>query len=309
LLATLFDNIRVLLFGPVARFFYRRRARRRWNRRYPIQWKTPREILFMDLENYEPEGEAFKLDHAVVRDFADARDKLSDKIRRNLSIMFIISAILITDYFSIDLKFSLFGVEVKKFVFFREMLFLLASGLSAHTLIMQDNVYTLENAMAFIISNKIPAELRHLYGNRYLPGGMYSRYIPANLPYITMSRLNYWVSMIPAFIMLAALAAVLIGYYVLLALILSDIWLHPSVPFWSRVAVTTMAISYTYGLLYLAGTRFKLPYRNYIRDEQRQVLKEFWPAQYQKLFGNEFAEDIADDQWMQERGYLSKPKD
>ncbi|TCU38754.1 hypothetical protein [Rhizobium azibense] len=307
MLATFLDNLRILLFGPIARFFYRRRSRRRWSRRYPIQWMTPREILFMDLENYEPEGDVFKLDKAMVNEFADARDKLNDRIRRNFSIMFIISAILITDYFSIDMKFSLFGVEVKKFVFFRELLFLLASGLSAHTLIIQNNVYTLENAMAFIISNKVPVELRHLYGNRYLPGGMYSRYIPTNLPYINISRPNYWISIVPVFIMSGALAAVFIGYYYLLMRILYDIWLHPSVPFWSRGAVIAMAISYTYGLLYVAGTRFKLPYRNYIRVEKRNVMKKFWPAQYEEEFGGEYAEDIADDRWMHGRGYLPKP--
>lgn len=309
LFATLLDNFRILLFGPVARFFYRRRERRRWNRRFPIQWRTPREILFMDLENYEPEGDAFKLDQVMINEFADARDKLSDRIRRNFSIMFIVTAILITDYFSIDLKFSLFGIEITKFVFFRELLFLFASALSAQTLILQNNVYTLENAMAFIITNKVPVELRHLYGNRYMPGGMYSRYIPTNLPYLNISRANFWISIIPAYIMIAALAVIFIGYYFLLALILYDIWVQASVPFWSRVAVIAMAVSYVYGLLYLAGTRFKLPYRNYIRGEQRDVMKQLWPAQYEKHFGNEYVEDIEDEQWMRERGYLRKPKD
>lgn len=309
LLATFLDNLRILLFGPVARVLHRRRERKRWNRRFPIQWKTPREILFMDLENYEPEGEAFKLDQAMVNDFADARDKLNDRIRRNLSIALVITAILITDYFSINLQFTLFSVEIKKFVFFRELLFLMASALSAHTLIMQNNVYTLENAMTFIINNKFPAELRHLYGNRYMPGSMYSRYIPTNLPYINISRPNFWISIIPAYMMLGALAVVLIGYYFLLALILYDIWVHASVPFWSRIAVIAMTVSYAYGLLYLAGTRFKLPYRNYIRSEQRDVMKQFWPVQYEKQFGNEYVEDFEDDRWMQERGYLQKPKD
>lgn len=262
----------------------------------------------MDLENYEPEG-AFKLDRTMLDEFAEARDKLSDKIRRNFSVMFIIAAILITDYFSIDLQFSLFGIYIKKFVFFREILFLLASILSAQTLLIQNNAYTLESAMAFIIETAVPLELRHLYGNRYLPGGMYSRYRPTNLPYIHITGPNFWISIVPAYIMMTAMLASLLGYYVALALVLYDVWVQASVPFWSRMAVVVMAISYVYGLLYTAGTRFKLPYRNYIRSEQKDVLKQLWPTQYEKQFENEYAEDLEDDRWMRARGYIRQPKD
>lgn len=299
----LLNTLRIATIGPIARGVVHIRRKLRNRRRYPVLWKTPREIMFMDLENYEAESKDFELNKDFFRELVQSRDKLADRIRRNSVIAATILAILITDYFSIDLKFSLFGVQITKFKFFKELLLIGSCALSGVSLLLQSNQYTLESAMHFIILNKFPRELRHIYESQYLPGRTYARYAPTNLPYINTVSVNFWISVIPAIMALAAMLIGFLGYAALLVVLLADIWTHPSVPFWSRAAVGLMSLSYTYGFLYIASTRLKLPYRNYLRLERQMTLRDYWPGQYEFEFGKEYEQEAAEYQWLLTRGY------
>lgn len=258
------------------------------------------------MELYEPEDPRFELSEEMLEKFASSRDALKERIKRVATVSFLIYALLISNYFALDLEVELIVKIKNKFAGFSEILITAASFIGFYSLILQNNAYSLENFMKAIIKKRVPLELHYVYSARFFPEQTITRYVPVNLPKLNNSDISYYVSVLPVLFGLVVLftqTALMIGVNYA---ILSDIWLHPSLPFWSRATVVLVLTNFAFGLLYLASTRFRLPYRDFSLSEEMDVLKEILPEQYDRKFKNFYREDFEDDREMKRRGFLQE---
>lgn len=301
-----FSGVRFRWERPLALKAYRRRTRARLNRRFPVEWLTPASILDRDLELYEPDDLRFALSEEMLEKFAQTRDSLKERIRRISTISFLLYALLISNYFAVDLEVD-FIVNVKtKFPGFREILITAASFIGFYNLILQNNVYTIENFMKFIVRKTIPPELYHVYSARLFPDQTFTRYMPTNLPRLTTGGISYYISVLPILFGLIVLLTSLVLVFTVNGAILTDIWLNPSLPIWSRATVVAIIANFAFCLLYLISTRSSLPYRNYSVLEEMEVLKELAPSQYARKFKDFYKEDFVDKEEMKRRGFLQE---
>ena len=298
---------RIFFWGPIARILYFRRKRARYNKRFPIEWRTPRQLLFLDMENYEPNSEEFELNKDLLKTLADARDKIADRARRLIFVVYAAIAIVISRYFGVNLHIPIVGIDPEDFAFVKELLLIFSTIVSTYVVVLQNNIHTIESMMEFIIQKKLPPELAQVHRSMYLYSENFMHHIPVNIPYLVMPKYTYLIKMIPLISVTVAIFGGLIFYYLILNEILMDIWRNPSIPYWSRAAVIFIYFSIANAILFVVGTRFLMPYRNWIRLEKMQVLRDYWPNQFQKEFANEYDIDFNDETKMISRGYL-KPR-
>ncbi|MGO6682094.1 hypothetical protein [Rhizobium leguminosarum] len=283
---------------------YQLRERRRFRKNFPLIWKTPGEITHLDLENYEPEGDDFKLDKKFVDDLLPARDAARTKANRIIFVNMMIFAFLLTDYFSIGLKFSIPGVSVTDPKGVRDFLIFFVSITGIYCLVIQNNIYTIESAMKFSILNNFPTELRDIYIAKYFYFENFPPPSPVQLPNISYSRLysNYFlVASVTSLILLFLYFSFYTALYITIAI---DVWKSARLGIWSYIIAAASITNGTLSMSYLILTRMRMPYRDYTVFHELQGLPEIAPSQLERRRKEVHGEGVADYLNLVERGYI-----
>lgn len=165
---------------------WRVRERRRYRRNFPIEWKTPGEIITLHLENYEDEKD-FELNKALVEDLLPARDAARARSDKLTIAGLIIFAFLAADYFAIGIKISIPGIALDDVKGAREFLIFFGGILSTLSLIAQNNQYTLDSTIKYIVNNKYPEIFRQIYISKYFWHDNFPRYFPVQTPHLSFT--------------------------------------------------------------------------------------------------------------------------
>ena len=145
-----------------ARLGFRYRRDRYYRKFHPVIWRTPGQLLEMDLENYEPESDQHALTVTTVEKLRSYRDAIDENMRRARQVNLLMFAALVSNYFAIDSDLSFaFGIKAK-FSGFREVFLVALSFIGAYVLILENNVYTINSYMKFIIG-QLPEEVRQMH--------------------------------------------------------------------------------------------------------------------------------------------------
>jgi hypothetical protein len=262
----------------------------------------------MDLEHYEAEGEEHSLSVAALEKLRTYRDAIEEKMKRARQVNLLMFVALVSNYFAIDSDLSFaFGIKAK-FSGFREVFLVALSFIGVYIVILENNVYTLNSYMKFIIK-RFPEEVRQMHIAAHFFSENMSRYMPINLPRISQTPLNSNLSMIPflfgIFLIIAAVA-IYGGMYFLIA---RDIWRNGNVEIWSKVSVAVAVANAVLGVIYVVTTRVPLPYRDFRKLDDMEFMKAFAPSQVEKQFAEVHADVIADFNRMVEKGYMSPDED
>ncbi|MGO7181528.1 hypothetical protein ACCT14_11455 [Rhizobium brockwellii] len=289
---------------PFVMAAYQLRERRRFRKNFPLIWKTPGEITHLDLENYEPEGDDFKLDKKFVDDLVPARDAARMKANRIIFVNMMIFAFLLTDYFSIGLKFSIPGVSVIDPKGVRDFLIFFSSITGIYCLVIQNNIYTIESAMKFSILNNFPTELHGIYIAKYFYFENFPPPSPTQLPHISYSQLysNYFLAAsVASLILLFLYFSFYTALYIIIAI---DVWKSASLGIWSYIIAAASITNSTLSMSYLILTRMRMPYRDYTVHHELQGLPEIAPSQLERRRKEVYGEGRADYLSLVERGYI-----
>jgi hypothetical protein len=125
---------------------YRIRRSRLHRRNIPRRWLSPGELLRQDLSYYE-QKDGPKIDTAFIADFSKARDEVLGLIKKQTAFTLIVFVFLASNYLGSGLSFSILGISLKESPGVAEGLLLAANLLACYTLILQGNVYLLDNAV------------------------------------------------------------------------------------------------------------------------------------------------------------------
>lgn len=292
----------------VARAGFKYRRGRYFRKRYPTVWLSPARLLEMDLEHYEAVSDEHTLSVTMLEKLRSYRDAIDEKARRIKQINLLMFVALVANYFSIenDLSFA-FGIKAK-FAGFREVFLVALSFFGMYILILENNTYTLNSYMKFII-RRLPEEVRQMHYTSHFFMENMSRYIPINLPRIAQTPLNSNISMIPLLFGLFVLLAAVVVYGGMYFLIARDIWQNGNVEFWSKVSVAVALVNFVFGAIYLVTSRVPLPYRDYSNLDDIEFIKAFAPSQLQKVYDKIYADENADYYQMMEKGYIDSNED
>jgi hypothetical protein len=304
---TKFQQLYVLMTWPFVVAAYRLRERRRFRRNFPLIWKTPGEIIYLDLENYEHENDEFKLDKKFVEDLIPARDAARTSANRIIFVNTMIFAFLLTDYFSIGLTFSIPGVSVVDPKGVRDFLILFSSITGLYCLIIQNNLYTLESVIKFVLMNKFPMELRGAYIAKYFYFENFPPPLPKQLPHINYSRLHSQYYIIASIAFLAMMVIYFCLYTALYIIVAIDVWKSARLGIWSYVIASGCIINGILSISYLILTRMKMPYRDYTVLHELQGLPEIAPSQLERRKREVYGEGADDWFDLVKRGYI-KPR-
>jgi len=288
---------------------YHWRQRRRDRKRFPWIWKTPGEIIQMDLENYEPESNEFALDKKFIDDLQPARDAARARSYRVMFINMMIFAFLVTDYFSLGLNFTIPGVAVidKKGV--REFLIFYSSLSGIYSMVLQNNLYIMDSAVKFIINNKFPIELRGIYNSKYFYYESVPTVSPKSLPHISFATIHTKSAIIFYCFFLFMMLAYFAAYSLTYILISIDVWRTANLGYWSYA---TAGASITNGIVsgfYLVFTRAKMPYRDYTALHELMGLPQVAPSQLEKRREEIYGESSRDWLDLVNRGYIKQTHD
>lgn len=271
-------------------------------------WLTPGQLLDMDLEHYEADTDEHSLSVATLEKLRGYRDAIEDKTRRARQINLLMFVALVSNYFAIDSDLSFaFGMKAK-FSGFREVFLVALSFISVYILILDNNIYTLNSYMKFIIK-RLPAEVRQMHFAAHFFLENMSRYIPVNLPRISQTPLNSKLSMIPLFFGLFLIIAAVVIYSGMYFLIARDIWQNGNLGAWSKVSVAVAVTNSVLGGIYIATIRIPLPYRDYRKLDEIEFLRAFAPSQLDKLYAELHSDAIADFNRMVEKGYMDRDEE
>jgi len=293
------------LTKPLAVAAFQRRDRRRFRRNFPIIWRTPGEIIALDLENYETGNDEINLDKAFIDDLVPARDAALARANKLALFNFIVFGLLAADYFSVGVKFSIPGVQVDNIRGVREFLIFFAGVVSAIALVTQNNVYTMDSAIKFVIANKLPDALQSIYMAKYFSHENYSRYFPKNIPHITITQSHSAVSTFVVFGWGAALIIYPIFSLVVGVMISIDVWNTGGLGWLSRSVAVGSIVNSVLCWGYFITTRLKMPYRDYFRSQEIEVLRQVAPSQVEAKRSFLYDESNSDYARMVERGYFS----
>ncbi|MBW9052168.1 hypothetical protein [Rhizobium mesosinicum] len=306
---TKFQKLYVLITWPFVMTAYRLRERRRFRKNFPLIWKTPGEITNLDLENYEPEDDDFKLDKKFVDDLLPTRDAARTNANRILFINMMIFAFLLTDYFSIGLTFTIPGVSVVDPKGVKDFLIFYSSMTGLYCFIIQNNMYTLDSAMKFVIMNKFPLELRGIYIAKYFYFENFPPPSPTQLPHISYSRIYSQFFMVASVAFLIAILIYFSCYAALYMAIAVDIWKNARLGIWSYVIAGASIANGVLSTSYLILTRIRMPYRDYTVLHEIQGLPQIAPSQYERRQKEVYGEGVADWLSLVERGYIKRKSD
>ncbi|NKM14172.1 hypothetical protein GFL85_24655 [Rhizobium laguerreae] len=298
------QQLHISVTRPFVMAAYRFRERRRFRKNFPLIWKTPGEITHLDLENYEPEGDQFQLDKKFVDDLLPARDAARTKANRIIFVNAMIFAFLLTDYFSIGLKFSIPGVSVVDPKGVRDFLIFFSSIAGIYCLVIQNNLYTIESAIKFSIQNNFPVELRGIYIAKYFYFENFPPPSPIQLPHISYSRLysNYFFAASVASLILLLLY---FGFYTALYITIAiDVWKSARLGMWSYIIAAASIANGALSISYVILTRMRMPYRDYTVLHELQGLPEIAPSQLERRQKEVYGEGSADYLTLVERGYI-----
>ncbi|WP_105438947.1 hypothetical protein [Neorhizobium sp. T25_13] len=295
----------ILLTKPLAVAAFRRRHRRRFNRNYPIIWRTPGEIISLDLENYDSEDDGIKLDKAFIDDLVPARDAALARANSLTLLNFIVFGLLAADYLSLGVKFSIPGVAVEDIKGVREFLLFFTGVVGAIALIAQSNIYTMDSAIKFVITNRLPEALQSIYLAKYFSHENIPRFVPTNIPHITVAKSNSVVTTLVYLGWGAAIVIYLIFYLTIGIMIAIDIWKSAGLGLLSRVVAVGYVVNAILCWGYLITTRAKMPYRDYFRSQEIEVLSQIAPSQVEAKRSFLYDESNGDYARMVERGYFT----
>lgn len=283
---------------------YRRRIRKRFNTRFPVTWLTPKAIMTRDLDLYEPDNDKFELNYELLKEVVADRNDLNQKIWRTQIASAVMYLFLLSSYLSVDLSFEFIIKMEKKFLGIKELLILSSAILGGYTMILQNNKHTLDNFILYIIEKKVPLEIQYVFKSRYFIDKSITRYVPTNLPYLNVTKLNSAISGLPLFFLLFSMLALIVAIIGINYVVLHDIWITAELGTLSRIVVIVTTIVFTFGLLYLISMQLPLPYRDYSLLEKMTVLPTISQRQYEREFGNFYEEDRNDLENMKRRGFM-----
>jgi len=283
---------------------YKKRVRSRYNTRFPVKWLTPKAVMTRDLDLYEPEDDKFELSYELLKDVVADRSGLNQKIWRTQVASVVMYLFLLSSYMSADLSFEFIIKMEKKFPGIKELLIFSSAVLGGYTMILQNNKHTLDNFILYLIEKKIPIELHYVFKSRYFVDKSITRYIPTNLPYLNVTKLNSVISALPLLFFLFSMLTMLVAAIVINYVVLHDIWVAAELGAWSKIVVVLTTIVFMFGLLYLISMQLPLPYRDYALLEKMTVLPTISQSQYEREFGNFYEEDRNDLEDMKRRGFL-----
>ncbi|PTM95265.1 hypothetical protein [Mycoplana dimorpha] len=293
----------ILIWRPIAIAAWRRRNRQRFRRNFPIEWKTPGEIIGLDLQNYEQEA-GFDLNKAMVDDLLPARDAALARSNRLVLTSLVIFAFLAADYFSLSVKISLPGVDVRDIKGVREFLIFFSGLLSTLSLLAQNNVYTLESTIKYIVNNHYPEQLRPIYISKYFWHENYPRYFPTRIPHLLISPIQSRLVDLISLGWLLAMFFYVILFFVIGILISIDVWKNGGISWFSRVVAFGAIANSVLGWGYFIITRCKMPYRNFLKLQEIEVLGQIAPSQVEAKWQSLYGEGYDDYVDMINRGYL-----
>jgi hypothetical protein len=292
----------------VARVGFRYRRDRYFRKRHPVLWLTPSQLLEMDLEHYEAETDAHSLSLTTLERLRAYRDAIEEKMKRARQISLLMFAALVSNYFAIDSDLSFaFGIQAK-FAGFREVFLVALSFIGVFIAILENNVYTLNSYMKFIIG-RLPEEVRQMHIAAHFFSENMSRYIPVNLPRISQTPINSNLSLIPFLFGLFLLLTALLIYGGMYFLIARDIWQNGNLENWSKVSVAVAVTNAVLGIIYVVTTRAPLPYRDSRKLDDIEFMKAVAPSQLDKLLNEMNSDIIADFNRMVEKGYMKADED
>lgn len=271
-------------------------------------WLTPGQLLEMDLEHYEAETEAHSLSVTTLERLRAYRDAIEEKMKRARQINLLMFAALVSNYFAIDSDLSFaFGIKAK-FAGFREVFLVALSFIGVFIVILENNVYTLNSYMKFII-RRFPEEVRQMHIAAHFFSENMSRYMPIYLPRISQTPVNSNISMIPFLFGIFLLITAVVIYGGMYFLIARDIWQNGNVEIWSKVSVAVAVTNAVLGVIYVVTTRAPLPYRDFRKLDDIEFTKAYAPSQLQKLYEETHSDVIADFNQMVQKGYIGPNED
>lgn len=266
--------------------FYERREMRKT---VPRVWLSSGELLTRDLELYHDDGRQ-KFDPKFLEDFSKARDDLLSLIKKQLLLHFLVFIFLVANYFKVGVNLSIGGVPLPYIPGVPEGLLLLSNLLACYTLILQGNSYLLDSAIKTVISIQTAPELRNLYLVRYFPHESFGAYQAFNQPHIIPSRFHRGLGRVSAWLFLLLLLSACLAYMAAnFYLLLNHLWLQPSFGVWSNILFVYIMVLGVSCFSYLLITRFRLPYLDFIVNNELELLdqvdKNRYSVRLQEIYG------------------------
>lgn len=303
--ATRWRTLWISLSKPFVVAAFRRREQRRFRQNFPRVWKTSGEIIALDLENYEPEEGAPNLDKVFIDDIVPARDAAMAKVQRLSFVAFIMFMLIVADYFSISMKFHIPSVEFSDIRANREFLLFFMSLINIALLVLSINLYNMERVIKYIINKKLPEELRQIYISKYFYHENALRYSGVNTPHITIDPIHNGLFLAS----FASLGFLVIGYmiaYITLGVLIAyDVWMQGNLGWLSRIIALAAIINYALILMGIILTRFRMPYTDYSKQHEIDVLKQIAPSQVSSKLKKMYSGFSEDYGALVAKGYFS----
>ena len=278
------------------------RTTREWRRIVPRRWLSPASIIAEDLELFEPRSQ---LDQKFIDDFVKARDELMSLTKKQIIFSMLIFLFLLANYLDIGLDINVGGFSLRYSRGIPEALLLISNLISCYTIMLQGNISVIDATIKSALRFSVPEELRTLYLVRYFPHEQFARYQPFNLPYLIPAKLQRGLAKATAILFLILLIATLAAFAACnLFLLIHHLWIKPSFGIWSKVLLGYIFLLGACTFLYIALTRFRLPYLDHIVNGEIELLQQVNPPRYRTRMQEIYGRLNEDQRNMEQRGYL-----
>jgi hypothetical protein len=264
-------------------------------------------MLSRDLDMYVTDGDDgdTKFDHKFLEDIAKARDETLATIKKQQIITAIIFLFLLSSYFSVGLDINIAGISLKQSPGVPEALLLISNLLGCYTLILQGNCHLLDSTIRSTISHVIPEELRTIYTVRYFPHEHIGGYRAVNLPHILPTKITSRITSAALLLYLSILVFSALAFMAVnVFLLIHYLWLKPNFGIWSYLLLAYILLCGLSSFLYVAITRFRLPYSDFTANDELELLRQVNPERYHVRLQEMYGKLNQDRREMEKRGFI-----
>ena len=301
----MFDRVIHWVSGIRPRAAFRARERRRYNARTPLRWASQGQLIEADIRlHVEVEGSSI-VDEDFVDRMSSARDKVASTASKISYAGYAVSAYFLLAILSVNLDISVFGVTLKRVAGLNELLLIGSAIAGALATWHRVRAMTLDAAIKAAIGLRHEGPLKYVYQAAFLPSEYMAVFTPNYSPHLIWSpwkqRFVTATSIIALIFIFGALAVatgfrLYAAYWVWSAPSTDNVFLRISV----LLAPLVDLASVSYGLMYF----LPLPHRDYFLDNKVVWLREFYPADADRLLGYLYDESVRDRMRLEEDGHL-----
>lgn len=303
--------LRICFFAnfPFAMAAYKWREHKLHAQIIPTNWLTSGELIFRDLEYFEPEKEDRFISVETLQDFAQARDNLRESLQKTGAINFTIFLFLLAQYVSIELDISIFWISIKKAPGITEAFLVLLTLSTMYSTLRHRSLYFVESTMHAILHRIVPAELKSLYLSRFFPDEQFGIYYPFNLPHIVAYRSVSTATINSGIFFLGfVVAPAVVAYYCFYFLIIANLWTAPQFGNWSKLLSIYLFAVTAFTLIYALLIRIRMPYRDYQVNQYFELTDQLNPDKKAERLAKIYGELSKNRFDMEAKGYLKPSK-